>query len=180
VLPAKSPNLNAFAERWVRSVKEECLAKLILFGERPLLRTLAEFSAHYHSGRNHQGKATSCFFRMSAAKPNRAAPRLSVASDSEACSSFMTAPHEYFDQTGWPARLGCRSRRRRQDELADRIEIRRELGSTSRTTRIDDSVRIQKIRLTNTSKIVFERELNLPHVCSSRRNLAKGRLRCCV
>jgi len=34
VLPARSPNLNAYAERWVRSVKEECLSKVILFGER--------------------------------------------------------------------------------------------------------------------------------------------------
>lgn len=33
-LPARSPNLNAYAERWVRSVKEECLSKVILFGER--------------------------------------------------------------------------------------------------------------------------------------------------
>jgi putative transposase len=45
-LPAKSPNLNAFAERWVRSVKQECLSKLILFGEGPLSRTLTEFLAH--------------------------------------------------------------------------------------------------------------------------------------
>jgi len=37
-LPPKSPNLNAHAERWVRSVKEECLSKLILFGERSLKR----------------------------------------------------------------------------------------------------------------------------------------------
>jgi hypothetical protein len=36
VLPARSPNLNAHAERWVRSVKEECLCKVILFGERSL------------------------------------------------------------------------------------------------------------------------------------------------
>jgi hypothetical protein len=55
-LPARSPNLNAFAERWVRSVKQACLSKLILFGERPLLRALAEFSARYHHERNHQGK----------------------------------------------------------------------------------------------------------------------------
>ena len=39
-LPARSPNLNAYAERWVRSVKQECLSKLILFGERPLRRAL--------------------------------------------------------------------------------------------------------------------------------------------
>jgi len=47
-LPPRSPNLNAFAERWVRSVKQECLSKLILFGPGPLSRALAEFSAHYH------------------------------------------------------------------------------------------------------------------------------------
>ena len=48
MLPAKSPNLNAYAERWVRSVKQECLSKLVLFGEGPLQRTLNEFTAHYH------------------------------------------------------------------------------------------------------------------------------------
>jgi putative transposase len=55
-LPARSPNLNAFAERWLRSVKRECLSQLILFGPGPLARVLAEFCAHYHGERNHQGK----------------------------------------------------------------------------------------------------------------------------
>lgn len=55
-LPPRSPNLNAFAERWVRSVKQECLSKLILFGEGSLNRALTEFSRHYHEERNHQGK----------------------------------------------------------------------------------------------------------------------------
>ena len=40
-LPARSPNLNAFAERWVRSAKQECWSRLLLFGERPLWRALA-------------------------------------------------------------------------------------------------------------------------------------------
>jgi hypothetical protein len=61
-LPARSPNLNAFAERWVRSAKQECLSRLILFGERPLSRALAEFSAHYHGERNHQGKGNQLLF----------------------------------------------------------------------------------------------------------------------
>ena len=56
LLPARSPNLNAFAERWVRSVKEECLAELILFGEGSLRRALDDYVAHYHHERNHQGK----------------------------------------------------------------------------------------------------------------------------
>jgi putative transposase len=61
-LPAESPNLNAFAERWVRSVKQECLSKLILFGEGPLSRVLAEYSRHYHHERNHQGKGNRLLF----------------------------------------------------------------------------------------------------------------------
>jgi putative transposase len=55
-LPARSPNLNAYAERWVRSVKEECLSKVILFGERSLRRALSEYVDQYHEERNHEGK----------------------------------------------------------------------------------------------------------------------------
>ena len=54
-LPARSPNQNAFAERWVRSVKQECLSKLILFSEASLKNVLTEYTAHYHTERNHQG-----------------------------------------------------------------------------------------------------------------------------
>jgi transposase InsO family protein len=62
VLPARSPNLNAYAERWVRSVKEECLSKVILFGERSLRRALKEYVEHYHAERNHQGKGNVLLF----------------------------------------------------------------------------------------------------------------------
>ena len=55
-LPARSPNLNAYAERWVKSVKDECLSKLILFGEKSLRRALCEYLIHFHTERNHQGK----------------------------------------------------------------------------------------------------------------------------
>jgi putative transposase len=55
-LPPHSPNLNAFAERWVRSIKQECLSKLILFGETSLRRALTEYIDHHHFERNHQGK----------------------------------------------------------------------------------------------------------------------------
>jgi hypothetical protein len=61
-LPARSPNLNAYAERWVRSAKEECLSKLILFGEASLRRALADFLDHYHAERNHQGKGHTLLF----------------------------------------------------------------------------------------------------------------------
>ena len=61
-LPAQSPNLNAFAERWVKSVKEECLSNLILFGEASLRRALREYVTHYHTERNHQGKSNVLLF----------------------------------------------------------------------------------------------------------------------
>jgi putative transposase len=63
-LPARSPNLNSYAERWVRSVKEECLAKLILFGESSLRRALQQYLLHYHEERNIRAKTIgSCFLR---------------------------------------------------------------------------------------------------------------------
>lgn len=61
-LPAKSPNLNAIAERFVRSVKEECLDKLVLFGESSLCRVLKEYAEHYHAERNHQGVGNRLLF----------------------------------------------------------------------------------------------------------------------
>jgi putative transposase len=62
LLPARSPNLNAFVERWVRSIKTECLSKLILFGEASLRRASTQFLEHYHSERNHQGKGNLLLF----------------------------------------------------------------------------------------------------------------------
>jgi putative transposase len=56
MLPPRSPNLNAYAERWVRSVREACLSRLILFGERSLRHALSEYGSHYHQERPHQGK----------------------------------------------------------------------------------------------------------------------------
>jgi len=54
-LPPRSPNLNAFAERFVRTIKESCLNQMILFGERSLRRAVDEFVEHYHKERKHQG-----------------------------------------------------------------------------------------------------------------------------
>jgi transposase InsO family protein len=54
-LPPRSPNLNAFAERFVRSIKEECLSRMIFFGPASLQHAVRQFMAHYHTERNHQG-----------------------------------------------------------------------------------------------------------------------------
>ncbi len=54
-LPPLSPNLNAYAERFVRSIKEECLNRMIFVGQASLRRAVTQFVAHYHEERNHQG-----------------------------------------------------------------------------------------------------------------------------
>jgi transposase InsO family protein len=54
-LPPRSPNLNAHAERFARSIKESCLDHMIFFGEDSLRNGIREFMAHYHRERNHQG-----------------------------------------------------------------------------------------------------------------------------
>jgi putative transposase len=54
-LPRRSPNLNSYAERFVRTIKESCLERMILFGEGALRTALREFVTHYHGERNHQG-----------------------------------------------------------------------------------------------------------------------------
>lgn len=53
--PPRSPNLNAYAERFVRSIKEECLSNLVPIGQGMARRALAEDVDHYHAERNHQG-----------------------------------------------------------------------------------------------------------------------------
>jgi len=54
-LPLRSPNLTPHIERFMRSLKDECLHRLIFFGEKPLHVAVVAFLAHYHAERNHQG-----------------------------------------------------------------------------------------------------------------------------
>ena len=54
-IPYQAPNANAFAERWVRTVREECLDKIIIVNERHLRRTLQEYVTYYNARRPHQG-----------------------------------------------------------------------------------------------------------------------------
>jgi putative transposase len=54
-LPARSPNLNAFAERFVLSIKSEALNRIVPLGENHLRRTVSAFMSHYHEERHHQG-----------------------------------------------------------------------------------------------------------------------------
>jgi hypothetical protein len=105
-LPPRSPNLNAFAERWIRSVKEECLSKLILFGERSLKRALHHYETHYHLERNHQGKDDLLLFSGSN-RPTQQRRKVRRRKRLGVCSNIMnlmrpeSPPDEFFDQTGY-------------------------------------------------------------------------------
>ena len=56
-LPARSPNLNAYAERFVRTIRQECLGRMVFFGASSLRHAVNEFAAHYNQERNRQGLA---------------------------------------------------------------------------------------------------------------------------
>jgi len=93
-LPARSPNLNAYAERLVRSVKEECLSKLILLGEGSLRRVLRHYETHYHEERNHQGK------------------QLPIKTDPEPITILVRvvqSANDFFDHTGFNGRFAISS-----------------------------------------------------------------------
>jgi putative transposase len=77
--PFRAPNCNAYAERFVRSIKEECLNRVVPLGERHLRRTIADFVAHYHRERNHQGISNELIQPLGRSRshgPVRCRPRL--------------------------------------------------------------------------------------------------------
>ena len=53
--PCRAPNANAFAERWIRSAREECLDKLLIINQAHLRRVMREYMAFFNTARPHQG-----------------------------------------------------------------------------------------------------------------------------
>lgn len=88
-LPARSPNLNAHAERFVRSIKEECLSRMIIFGEAMLRHVVKSYVEHYHTERNHQGLVNRIIDPDDSV--GRIEGEISAANISADCSSITTA-----------------------------------------------------------------------------------------
>ena len=72
---ACAPNCNAYAERFVRSIKEECLNRIVPLGEWHLRKALAEYVTHYHGERNHQGLGNELIHRPPAQRTRGPARR---------------------------------------------------------------------------------------------------------
>ena len=87
-LPTRSPNLNAFAERFVGSVRTECLARMVPLGEEHLRATVRAFIDHYHEERPHQGLNNTLIAPQSRRSDEAESD---AGSGSAACSSFTTA-----------------------------------------------------------------------------------------
>jgi hypothetical protein len=68
------PTIDKEAERWVRSIKEECLSRLILFGEATLRHALTQYVEHFHHERNHQGKGHMLLFPAVSHDPEHTGP----------------------------------------------------------------------------------------------------------
>jgi putative transposase len=52
--PPRAPKANAYAERWVSTIRRECLDRMLIFSERQLVRVLAEYAGHYNVHRPHR------------------------------------------------------------------------------------------------------------------------------
>ena len=72
--PARAPTLNAYTERFVRTIKDSCLERLVLIGEGSRRRVGREFVAHYHHKRNHQGLDHRLILPLSTATPRGRVP----------------------------------------------------------------------------------------------------------
>jgi len=88
-LPARSPNLNAYAERFVRTIRESCLDQLILVGERSLRTAVHEFVQHYHHERNHQGMRNQLLFPIE---------RTGASDGPMACRARLGGLLKYYDR----------------------------------------------------------------------------------
>src|SRR5207248_9933596 len=99
---AKSPNLNACAERWVRSAKEECVSRLILFSESSVVRAVMTFAEHYHGERepSRQRKRSAVSGGRSTGWFRRRQSALQGATGRPAEVTTTGRLHEFLDHTG--------------------------------------------------------------------------------
>ncbi|MFO1078440.1 MAG: integrase core domain-containing protein [Planctomycetota bacterium] len=105
----QAPNMNAIAERWMRSVKSECLDRMVLFGEDALKQALQEYGAHFHQERPHQGLGNTVMSRRRVRRSRRSVGGWSSPNGSAACSVATVASPDgprSRGRRGWELRRG--------------------------------------------------------------------------
>jgi hypothetical protein len=88
------------AERWMRCIKQECLSRLILFGEGSLRRALSEFLDHYRRNGITKAKATCCCFLRAIRTRDQLSRRFGAGSDWAVFLTNTPMPREVFDHMG--------------------------------------------------------------------------------
>jgi transposase InsO family protein len=106
LLPARSPNLNAFAERFVLSIKSECLERMVLLGEAHLQTAALHYLAHYHRERPHQGLRNEVLVAHEKVLPNGPVKRRQRLGGllkflPRSCVGGKKPPTEIWDTTPW-------------------------------------------------------------------------------
>jgi len=99
-LPPRSPNLNAYAERFVRTIKESCLEQMIFFGEEGLRNAVREFVTHYHLERNHQGLDNRLIIPTKTTMNATARPHASIFGP-YAALSYVVRPAKKHQRHAW-------------------------------------------------------------------------------
>jgi len=93
-LPYASPNLNAYAERFVQTIKVECLDQFVVFGERHLEFLIREFEDYYNTVRPHQGIENRTIGVIPFPQPDIGPPKLSVVE----CDSHLGGLLRHYDR----------------------------------------------------------------------------------
>jgi hypothetical protein len=113
--PPSALNCNAYAERFVRSAKEECLDRIVPLGDRHLWRTVQEFAAHYHRERHDQGLANELIDRPAGATSDwRRSPPSAVRRDVELRPS-VSGVGSIGSSVGQNGVISCRGARHQRD-----------------------------------------------------------------
>ena len=99
-LPPRSPNLNAYAERFVRTIKESCLEQMIFFGKEGLRNAVREFVTHYHLERNHQGLDNRLIIPTKTTMNATARPHASIFGP-YAALSYVVRPAKKHQRHAW-------------------------------------------------------------------------------
>ena len=138
--PVRAPNANAHAERFVRSIKEECLDRMIPLGERHFRRAVAEFVEHYHRERNHQGLENALIARR------RHSGRPAACGDAHvwaACLTITNARRDPWARSRTGTIRAFRNLRRRIFTAAGRISANANVTAiANRLRRTSDGARV--------------------------------------